>query len=54
MTEKELWEVFMKTGRISDYLSYRRARDQARYDSDGLSELSEEFYEEDPEGKDWQ
>lgn len=44
MNKKELWQVFMKTGRVSDYLNYKNARDEGRpFERD---ELSEEFAEE--------
>lgn len=41
MTKKELWKIFMKTGRVSDFLNYKNA-------PDGIedSELSQEFAEE--------
>ena len=29
MTKKELWQTFLKTGRISDYIAYERAREDA-------------------------
>ena len=44
MNKKELWQVFMKTGRVSDYLNYKNARDEERPCE--RDELSEEFAEE--------
>ena len=41
MTKKELWRIFMKTGRVSDFLNYKNASD-----SEEDLELSEEFAEE--------
>lgn len=29
MTKKELWQTFLKTGRVSDYIAYERAREDA-------------------------
>lgn len=29
MTKKELWQTFLRTGRISDYIAYERAREDA-------------------------
>lgn len=44
MTKRELWEVFIKTGSVSDYLRYKKADDRQLYDSeDILTEISEEF-----------
>lgn len=42
MTKKELWRIFMKTGRVSDFLNYKNASD--REDDD--MEISEEFAQE--------
>lgn len=27
MTKKELWQIFMKTGKVTDYLNYKNAKD---------------------------
>ena len=43
MTKKELWNKFMKTGRISDYLAYQRAKDLPPLESAFSDELAEEF-----------
>ena len=46
MNKKELWKRFMKTGRISDYLAYQRARDRednGDFSAMFSSELAEEF-----------
>ena len=29
MTKQELWQTFLKTGRVSDYIAYERAREDA-------------------------
>lgn len=29
MTKKQLWQTFLKTGRVSDYIAYERAREDA-------------------------
>ena len=45
MTKKELWNIFIKTGKISDYLRYRSAPDERRellHNAD--TETSDEFY----------
>lgn len=47
MTKKELWKIFMKTGRVSDYLNYKNAsesQDAFSFLSD--EEISEEFAQE--------
>lgn len=41
MTKKELWQIFMKTGRVSDFLNYKNASDD-----EADTELTEEFAEE--------
>ena len=47
MTENELWRIFMKTGRVSDYIKYMNVRDLSErlspYGNDYSSELAEEF-----------
>lgn len=44
MNKKELWRIFMKTGRVSDYLNYKNARDSERPPEHDV--FSEEFAEE--------
>ena len=55
MNKKELWEVFMKTGCVSDYLKYTRAS-QNNYESDVTweeqAEIAEEFLGDLPYNKD--
>ena len=41
MTKKELWRIFMKTGKVSDFLNYKNASD-----SEDDMEISEEFAQE--------
>lgn len=47
MTKKELWQRFMKTGSVADYLEYKKARDESAspnyYDEDVSAEFAEEF-----------
>ncbi len=42
MTKKELWRIFMKTGKVSDFLNYKNASDS----EDDDMEISEEFAQE--------
>lgn len=44
MNKKELWRIFMKTGRVSDYLNYKNARDKEQPLEHDV--FSEEFAEE--------
>ncbi len=46
MGKKELWRIFMKTGRVSDYLNYKNARDEKKDVPFFGDEVSEEFAEE--------
>ncbi len=41
MDKHELWENFMKTGKVSDYLKYRNAKplDTSGYDAEFADEL---------------
>ncbi len=45
MDKKELWRIFMKTGKVSDYLNYKNARDERKtpFDADFSEEFAEEF-----------
>lgn len=45
MSKKDLWRIFMKTGRVSDYLNYKNARDEeGSFEHDVTSEeFAEEF-----------
>lgn len=43
MNKKELWQIFMKTGKVSDYLNYKNARDSVGFPLDDEEEVSEEF-----------
>lgn len=50
MNKRDLWEAFMKTGKVSDYLKYRNAD---KYDIDGYdAEIAEEFYTDSPNPED--
>ena len=48
MNRKELWEVFMKTGCVSDYLKYKRAEERPVFDNseEMMTEFAEEFIED--------
>lgn len=51
MNKRELWEKFMKTGKISDYLKYTNAD---KYDVDSYdAEIAQEFYMDDPNLEDF-
>lgn len=43
MNRKELWQIFMRTGKVSDYLNYKNARDKEALTDLGDAEVSEEF-----------
>ncbi|MGN0468738.1 MAG: hypothetical protein ACI4GY_08455 [Acutalibacteraceae bacterium] len=43
MTKKELWQIFMKTGKVSDYLNYKNARDVENLTNLEDEEISDEF-----------
>ena len=42
MNKKQLWEKFMSTGKVSDYLNYKKAENLFDDDFDD-SEFSDEF-----------
>lgn len=47
MTKKDLWKVFMRTGRVADYLNYKNAPEsQDVYSFLSDEEISEEFAQE--------
>ncbi len=50
MTKRELWEAFMRTGRVSDYLKYKKAEERPAFDyqEDNLTEFSEDLFEDFP------
>ncbi len=46
MNQKELWDAFIKTGSVSDYLRYRKAAgysDEAENSWEEQTEIAEEF-----------
>lgn len=43
MNKNELWQIFMKTGKVSDYLNYKNARDEAVFPVYDDEEFSAEF-----------
>ena len=49
MNKKELWNIFMKTGKVSDYLRYKNAPSERKDDLDSMDmEAAEEFYINNP------
>ncbi len=46
MNKKELWKIFMKTGKVSDYLNYKNARDNTLTAAFPDAEFSQEFSQE--------
>lgn len=49
MNKKELWNTFMKTGKVSDYLNYKKAEDFPLSYPD--EETAEEFYMNNPDAE---
>ncbi len=54
MNKKELWDIFMKTGKVSDYLRYKNASDKPRevYEITDM-EAAEEFYLNNPHAEEF-
>ena len=51
MNKKELWDVFIKTGSVRDYLRYRKAADygdERETSWEEMTEIAEEFLGEFP------
>ena len=48
MDKHELWENFLKSGKVADYLKYRRASFSEDY-----AEAAEEIYTDDPNLEDF-
>lgn len=49
MNKKDLWNIFMKTGKVSDYLRYKNASDSYNGSLDSMDmEAAEEFYLNNP------
>ena len=53
MNKKDLWDKFIRTGKISDYLRYRRAERIADDDETDDSEFADELYPECLNGEDY-
>lgn len=60
MNKKSLWNKFLKTGKVSDYLKYQRAEVTPEDDDDfepdfddGVLEIAEEIFPECPNGEDY-
>ena len=49
MNKKDLWDRFIRTGKISDYLEYRRAES---FPDDDI-EAADEFFVDCPNGEDY-
>lgn len=43
MNKKELWQKFMKTGKVTDYLDYKNAKETPDIFSEYDEEASDEF-----------
>lgn len=52
MDKKALWDKFLQTGKVSDYLNYSRAVKNGNGYADDL-EAAEEFYPACPNGEDY-
>ena len=49
MDKKDLWNIFMKTGKVSDYLRYKNAPSERSNNLDSMDvEAAEEFYINNP------
>ena len=48
MNKPELWENFIKSGKITDYLKYRKASEY-----DDSAEIADEIYSDDPNLEDF-
>lgn len=51
MNKRELWGNFIKTGKVSDYLKYRKAEREGFDLPD--TEFADEFYIDDPDPEDF-
>lgn len=51
MNKRELWENFIKTGKVSDYLKYKSASDYA--DDTFDTEFADELFIDDPNLEDF-
>ncbi|MBR5438385.1 MAG: hypothetical protein IKV21_05640 [Clostridia bacterium] len=55
MNKKDLWNIFMKTGKVSDYLKYKSAADSKHAELlDSMdTEAAEEFYLNNPDAEEF-
>ncbi|MBR6567058.1 MAG: hypothetical protein IKK60_00215 [Clostridia bacterium] len=54
MNKQDLWNIFMKTGKISDYLRYKNAVDSHPEFLDSMDmEAAEEFYLHNPHAEEF-
>lgn len=54
MNKNALWDIFLKTGKISDYLKYQKAASKEPYEELSDAELAEELFPECPNGEDYE
>lgn len=47
MNKKELWDNFVRTGKVSDYLKYKKANDSREFPED--LEIAQEFFPDEEE-----
>ncbi|MGN0448426.1 MAG: hypothetical protein ACI4GC_07775 [Acutalibacteraceae bacterium] len=53
MNKKELWDRFIQTGKISDYLNYQKASKILETSDNPDFEAADEFYVDCPNGEDY-
>lgn len=53
MNKKALWDKFIRTGKISDYLRYRKAERLAQQDITDDEEFADELYPDCINGEDY-
>ncbi len=54
MNKKDLWNIFMKTGKVADYLRYKNAADRHLDTLDSMDmEAAEEFYLNNPHAEEF-
>lgn len=53
MNKKALWDKFIRTGKVSDYLKYRKAERMAMDDEQTDYEIAQEIHPDCPNGEDY-
>lgn len=53
MDKRALWDKFLQTGKVSDYLNYSKAAKNSRADDEDDLEAAEEFYPSCINGEDY-